>query len=94
MTQIGLFWGWPFSMPRLFYVNFRNIMTKIQLKTNVKCGACVAAITPEMDKVAPNSWQVDLSHPDRILTVEGDLSLAAVQKALENAGYKGETINP
>ncbi|RZS95012.1 heavy-metal-associated domain-containing protein [Cecembia calidifontis] len=67
-------------------------MKKIQLKTNVKCGACVAAITPEMDKVAQNAWMVDLSHPDRILTVEGEIEAEAVQKALENAGYKGESI--
>jgi len=65
---------------------------KIQFKTNVKCGACVAAITPEMEKVASNAWQVDLSHPDRILTVDGEVPIETVQKALEKAGYKGESI--
>jgi len=64
-----------------------------QFKTNVKCGACVAAITSEMDKVAENAWKVDLNHPDRILTVEGEIEAEAIQKALENAGYKGESIN-
>lgn len=67
-------------------------MKKIQLKTNVKCGACVAAITPEMDKVAVGSWQVDLTHPDRILTVEGEISEDVIVKALETSGYKGESI--
>ncbi|MDX5479822.1 heavy metal transport/detoxification protein [Fontibacter flavus] len=67
-------------------------MKKIQLKTNVKCGACVAAITPEMDKVAAGSWQVDLTHPDRILTVEGEISEDVIVKALETSGYKGESI--
>lgn len=68
-------------------------MKKIQFKTNVKCGACVAAITPEMDKVAENAWKVDLTHPDRILTVEGKIDAEVIQKALENAGYKGESID-
>lgn len=67
-------------------------MKKIQLKTNVKCGACVAAITPEMDKVAAGSWQVDLTHPDRILTVEGEINEEVIVKALETSGYKGESI--
>ena len=68
-------------------------MKKIKFKTNVKCGACVAAISHEMDKVAKNTWKVDLTHPDRILTVEGEIDAEAIQKALENAGYKGESID-
>ncbi|EKB50083.1 heavy-metal-associated domain-containing protein [Cecembia lonarensis] len=68
-------------------------MKKIQFKTNVKCGACVAAITLEMDKVVPNAWKVDLSHPERILTVEGDVEEETIQLALEKAGYKGESID-
>ncbi|MCC5937835.1 MAG: heavy metal transport/detoxification protein [Lunatimonas sp.] len=64
----------------------------IKLKTNVKCGACVASITPEMDKIAPNQWNVDLSHPDRILEVAGDLEEDAVKAALQRAGYQGESI--
>ncbi|WP_291782556.1 heavy metal transport/detoxification protein [Cecembia sp.] len=67
-------------------------MNKVQLKTNVKCGACVAAITPEMDKIAANAWEVDLTHPDRVLTVDGSVATDIIQKALENAGYKGETL--
>ncbi|WP_209332120.1 heavy-metal-associated domain-containing protein [Lunatimonas salinarum] len=64
----------------------------IKLKTNVKCGACVASITPEMDKIAPNQWKVDLSHPDRILEVAGDLPEETVKSALQRAGYRGESI--
>lgn len=64
-----------------------------QFKTNVKCGACVATITPEMDKLSAESWSVDLTHPDRILTVEGNLEEEAVLHALEKSGYKGEIIS-
>jgi copper chaperone len=67
-------------------------MSKLQLKTNVKCGACVASITPEMDKVAEGVWQVDLAHPDRIMTVEGDVMEEVIIQALAKAGYKGEKI--
>jgi copper chaperone len=67
-------------------------MSKLQLKTNVKCGACVAAITPEMDKVAEGVWKVDLVHPDRILTVQGDVNEEVIIQALARSGYQGEKI--
>jgi copper chaperone len=67
-------------------------MSKLQLKTNVKCGACVAAITPEMDKVAEGVWKVDLVHPDRILTVQGDVKEEVIIQALARSGYQGEKI--
>lgn len=66
---------------------------KQQFKTNVKCGACVATITPEMEKIAAGSWQVDLTNPDRILTVESDKEPAEIIHALENSGYKGELLS-
>lgn len=65
----------------------------IKLKTNVKCGACVATIKPEMDQLENVSWEVDLSDPDRILTVNGECSEEKIKKALEKAGYKGESIH-
>ncbi|PRY86352.1 cation transporter [Mongoliibacter ruber] len=63
-----------------------------KFKTNVKCGACVAAITPEMNKLENTEWQVDLSHPDRILAVQGNTPSSKVIEALEKAGYKAEEI--
>lgn len=65
----------------------------IQLKTNVKCGACVAAITPEMEKLSNIEWSVDLKTPDRILTVTGNTSSEEVVAALERAGYQGKPIS-
>lgn len=58
----------------------------------MKCGACEAAIKPEMDKVAEGKWKVDLTHPDRILTVSEDVSKEIIIKALDKAGYKGELV--
>ncbi|MFC4874117.1 heavy-metal-associated domain-containing protein [Negadavirga shengliensis] len=64
----------------------------IKLKTNVKCAGCVATITPSMEKLKANHWEVDLQHPDKLLTVEGKVTEDEVKKALQNAGYKGESI--
>ena len=65
---------------------------QIKLKTNVKCGACVTAITPAMNSLNVTDWQVDLKSPDRILTVKGETSAAEIMAALEKSGYKGESI--
>ncbi|WP_339925350.1 heavy metal transport/detoxification protein [uncultured Cyclobacterium sp.] len=65
---------------------------KIELKTNVKCGACVSAITPAMNDLNAKHWEVDLKSPDRILTVEGETGVAEIMAALEKSGYKGESI--
>jgi len=65
---------------------------RIKLKTNVKCGACVTAITPAMNGLNATNWEVDLKSPNRILTVEGQASEAEIIAALEQSGYKGESI--
>ncbi|ERM82458.1 hypothetical protein P872_17685 [Rhodonellum psychrophilum GCM71 = DSM 17998] len=63
-----------------------------QFKTNVKCGACVQAITPEMAKLEADSWAVDLQDKDRVLTVTGDLDQDSILEALKKSGYQGEPI--
>ncbi|GAB3008235.1 cation transporter [uncultured Cyclobacterium sp.] len=65
---------------------------QVKLKTNVKCGACVAAITPAMDNLKVKHWEVDLTSPDRILTVEGETEVEEIKAALDQSGYKGESI--
>jgi copper chaperone len=70
----------------------QNNMSTIKLKTNVKCGACVQAITPQMNELGVESWEVNLQDPERILTVNGDVSEKAVQEALLLAGYQGKPI--
>jgi len=64
----------------------------IKLKTNIKCGACVETVTPKLNALTNTKWKVDLSHPDRILTAEGDATAKDIKAALEAAGYKGEAI--
>ncbi|GAB3649980.1 hypothetical protein GCM10028791_16450 [Echinicola sediminis] len=64
----------------------------IKLKTNIKCEACVETVTPQLNQLPNTQWKVDLSHPDRILTAEGEASEKDIKGALEAAGYKGESI--
>jgi copper chaperone len=69
-----------------------NEMEKIKFKTNIKCSACVAKVTPYLDEVAgENLWQVDLVDPARTLTVDNGDDKKIVE-ALLKAGYKAEKV--
>ena len=62
-------------------------------KTNAKCGGCVAKIEPSLNTaVARNQWNIDLSTPDRILTITSDLSDEEVVRLVTAAGFKAEKI--
>jgi copper chaperone CopZ len=45
-----------------------------------------------MEKINAASWKVDLSHPDRILTVEGEVATETIIDAIEKSGYKAESF--
>ncbi|WP_460672429.1 heavy-metal-associated domain-containing protein [Larkinella ripae] len=67
-------------------------MEKLIFKTNIKCGACVATVTPFLNKaVGETNWQVDTQNPDKLLTVEG-ATVDQVKEALNEAGYKAEPV--
>jgi len=67
-------------------------MEKTKFKTNIKCSACVAKVTPFLNEVVgENKWQVDLVDPARTLTVENTDEKKIVE-ALLKAGYKGELL--
>ncbi|MCK9616919.1 MAG: hypothetical protein M0R21_03700 [Lentimicrobiaceae bacterium] len=64
-------------------------MITLQFKTNLKCGGCVAAITPFLNS-DPNihSWSADINSPDKILLVSGEhLTGEYVIELLKKAGY-------
>jgi copper chaperone len=67
-------------------------MEKIKFKTNIKCSACVAKVTPYLNEVAgEDRWQVDLVDPGRTLTVDNADDKKIVE-ALQRAGYKAERV--
>lgn len=64
-------------------------MATLRLKTNLRCGACVAKITPTLNgAVGIRSWAADVANPDKILIVEGDaVTRNQVESLLQPLGY-------
>nr|WP_199077209.1 cation transporter [Pedobacter sp. ASV19] len=68
-------------------------METLKFKTNIKCGGCIATVTPFLnDLETVQSWKVDVDHADKVLTVEGSASAPEVIDVLNKAGYKAEKI--
>jgi len=68
-------------------------MNTLKFKTNIKCGACVATVTPHLTGAEGiENWQVDLQDPNRILTVTTDKSAAEVTELIKEAGYSATPI--
>jgi copper chaperone len=72
-------------------------MDALTFKTNIKCAGCIAKATPFLDQVAgKDNWEVDITNPDKILRIETDDAVSAsdVIKAVTDAGYKAEPVQP
>ena len=69
-------------------------METIKLKTNIKCGGCIATVTPFLNQsVGEGNWQVDTQNPDKVLTVNADgVTAETVKAAVGQAGYKAEVL--
>ncbi|HWW39715.1 heavy-metal-associated domain-containing protein [Pedobacter sp.] len=68
-------------------------METLKFKTNIKCGGCIATVTPFLnDLETVQSWKVDVDNADKVLTVEGSASAPEVIDVLNKAGYKAEKI--
>lgn len=68
-------------------------METLKFKTNIKCGACVATVTPFLnadENVA--KWKVDLQNTDRILEVETNHSAAEIEQLIRKAGYSAQEV--
>ena len=67
-------------------------MKKLEFKTNINCGSCVAKVTPYLEKAdSVEQWKVDTSNKEKVLTVEGDkINEKQVVQAVEDAGFKIE----
>jgi copper chaperone CopZ len=62
----------------------------MQFKTNIKCGGCIAKVTPALNELAgADGWKVDTENPQKILTVSADKGLTSsdVITAVEQAGF-------
>ncbi|HRF34925.1 MAG TPA: cation transporter [Cyclobacteriaceae bacterium] len=67
---------------------------EIKYKTNIKCDACVAKVTPALNEtVGENQWKVDLTDPARVLTVTvQEDKTNSLAEALQKVGYKAERL--
>lgn len=63
-------------------------------KTNIKCGGCVATVTPHLNAVKGiDSWNVELDNADRLLHIFGEeVPTETIIEALKEAGYQAEPI--
>ncbi|WP_129021743.1 heavy-metal-associated domain-containing protein [Edaphocola flava] len=65
----------------------------LKFKTNINCGGCVAKVQPRLDAEKDiHSWTVDTDNPDKILTVETELSKEDIINLIQMAGFKIETV--
>ena len=68
-------------------------METLQFKTNINCDACVAKVTPVLNAdPAIKEWRVDITRPDKVLTVTGEhIAPGKLAAELKDVGY---TITP
>lgn len=67
-------------------------MSKLQFKTSIACGGCVAKVKKVLDaEVRIQKWDVDLSSPEKTLTVESEtITPEEIVAALGKIGFKAE----
>lgn len=67
----------------------------LKFKTNIKCSACVATVTPHLNSLPDlKNWEVDTLVADKVLSAEGETAALSTQiiEVLAKAGYKAERI--
>ena len=68
-------------------------MKELKFKTNIKCLGCVAKVTPHIQGAEGiESWEVDITTPDKILTVKGDVSAEEVAAVVAGAGFQASEL--
>lgn len=68
-------------------------METLKFRTNAKCGGCVARIGEQLDKtVGKGEWNIDLSSPDKVLTVVSDRNADEIAAAVAAAGFRAERL--
>ncbi|PYF76844.1 heavy-metal-associated domain-containing protein [Pedobacter nutrimenti] len=68
-------------------------MKTLKFKTNIKCGGCIATVTPFLNQMESiQAWEVDVNNPEKVLTVNGETDPAQVISTLDKAGFKAEAL--
>ncbi len=68
-------------------------METLRFASNIKCDGCISKVTPHLNaSVGADNWEVDLTTPNKVLTVVGNATEEQVREAVQKAGYKVEKI--
>ena len=69
-------------------------MATKKFKTNAKCGGCSARIGAALEKngVKAGEWSLDLANPEKLLTVNSEMTSDAIIRIVTDAGYKAEEV--
>ncbi|KIO74674.1 hypothetical protein TH53_25160 [Pedobacter lusitanus] len=70
-------------------------MKTLKFKTTIKCGGCIATVTPHLDAMAGlEEWSVDTNVADKILTttVDNENLKDEIVETLKKAGFQAESI--
>jgi copper chaperone len=68
-------------------------MKTMKFKTNINCGSCVDSVSSALKSDHRIlAFNVDTNHPDKILTVHGELSASEVAAKVSATGFDAEEI--
>ncbi|MBB5634888.1 copper chaperone CopZ [Pedobacter cryoconitis] len=70
-------------------------METLKFKTNIKCGGCIATVTPHLNAMTGlEEWKVDTDVADKVLTVTGDAENLKdeILETVKKAGFQAELI--
>ncbi|MBB6502437.1 heavy-metal-associated domain-containing protein [Pedobacter cryoconitis] len=70
-------------------------METLKFKTNIKCGGCIATVTPHLNAMTDlEEWKVDTDVADKVLTVIGKTGNLGQQiiETVKKAGFQAELI--
>ncbi len=68
-------------------------MKTLKFKTNIKCGGCIATVTPILDNDTKiGEWAVDLQNADKILTLSTDYGSSEISALLKTVGFDASEI--
>ena len=69
-------------------------MEIFKFKTNVKCGGCIATVTPHLNQAKGIiRWDVNTTDLLKVMTVETEgISTEEITSVMKTAGYQAELI--
>lgn len=68
-------------------------MEERKYRTSAKCNGCVNAIAGKLDEImGRGDWNIDLTSPDRVLTVKSDVPDEEIVSRVKGLGFKIERL--